>query len=202
MSHMRSMTGLVLAIATLGVALVGSVGTAGAAPSPRDAQVSQRASSAAAKDVVPFGFYRVVNPITRKCMDVRDRSRAAGAGVHQWHCTTEDNQVWRMVPSPTADGFFWIQNSRSSMCLDIRTTSPVPSNGTGTMQNSCSSARSQNWALSVLVPGGVPAYQIRSELGQFCLDLNDGTQDDGGRIQVWRCEAPFNNHQYWQLIGA
>lgn len=83
-----------------------------------------------------------------KCLDVTDKSTAAGAEIHLWDCRSDSggSQLWqfRHIRSEGGWHYHYIQNVRSGKCLDIPGSST--SSGVQLIQWPCSlAARNQVW---------------------------------------------------------
>ena len=144
------------------------------------------------------GYYEIVNWGTNKCADVEGNSRKAGAVVHQWSCANDDNQLWKPVPIAGQPGWYQLVNRHSLLCLDLATgVDPVPL-GTSAQQWTCGPYATESWRFDERTPGS-PLNQFVTNSGGRCLDLDDGSFDNGAKIQAWGCEDIFNTHQFWQF---
>jgi hypothetical protein len=211
MNHGRRLAGLLLAGALAGAVAIGLGGSAQATAPPPATETINPVTVGAGPGVAPPGetgpatnrigsYYMIVNQKSQKCADVQGKSFTFGAKVHQWGCKNDTNQVWTLEPI-AGTPYFNLRNFNSSWCMQVKSSAAVPANGTGIQQGYCSTTiPGSQWKLDVLVPNGNDTvYQISSRAGGVCLDLNDGTDDDNGKIQTWTCQGPFNNHQWWQF---
>jgi hypothetical protein len=105
------------------------------------------------------GFGPIKHAFTGKCIDVKDRSTAMHAVIHQWQRVGEDNQNWIKI---SAQGGFPLLNQRSGLCLDVRIGAPPVPNGTPLQTHPCN-AGAAVWQLKD--PFGNTA-QIKDEVPQ------------------------------------
>lgn len=143
-------------------------------------------------------YYELRNDGSNKCADVTGQSRSPGAIVHQCSCANDDNQLW--LPQPLNNGYYWLVNRNSGLCLDIR-TNLVVSNGTLLQQYPCFlTISSEQWRFNSV---GFPstAYQISSAANTGkCIDLAAQPTSDGAKIQMWDCFAATPGRaQSWRL---
>jgi sugar lactone lactonase YvrE len=66
-------------------------------------------------------FYKIVDEISGKVLDVTGASTANGAGVQQWDYLGFDNQLWQLVP--VGSSYYVIVNKLSRRVLDVTAAS-------------------------------------------------------------------------------
>jgi hypothetical protein len=137
------------------------------------------------------GFVPIKHAVTGKCIDVKDRSTAVHAVIHQWRCQGEDNQAWLKSFVPGGVQFI---NQRAGLCLDVRSDGPVP-NGTSLQLYPCDGA-----AVFVLKDPFGNTSQIQHVASGKCIDLDSGRSADGTKIQMWDCIAN-NTNQLWTMAA-
>jgi surface antigen len=92
------------------------------------------------------GYVKLTNRGNGKCVDVKDRSLASGAPVHEWTCYPTDSQLWRFEPKGrTFQGWpvYQIRNKRSGRCLDVYGNGTAA--GTPIIQWDCHGGPNQEW---------------------------------------------------------
>lgn len=195
MNNGRKLAGLLLA----GTATVGAMGVGGGSAHADEPPTSPTAQAPTARSF--DGHVEIRNLRTSGCVDVKGRSHAVGAIIRQYDCGVDQaNQLWRLelVPGTTS---YTMRNRESLQCLDIRSTAPVPPNRTVIEQDPCNTSKpTQRWQLRFIGffgVGDVAAYNLVSNAGGKCLDLDDGSFGNDKRIQMWDCEGPGNDHQLW-----
>ncbi len=141
-------------------------------------------------------YFELRNVGSNKCASVQDRSVAAGALVHSWSCANANNDLWN--PIALGNGFYWLVNRNSGLCLDIRTNAGV-SNGQVLQQFPCNMIyTSEQWRFDTIIPG---RFQIASAANTGkCIDLKFGSTSNGALVQMWSCGFPTGNlSQTWRL---
>lgn len=118
------------------------------------------------------------------CLDVAGKSRAAGATVQLWQCSTNDNQRW------TWDG--QALKVYGSACLDV--TDGHNEDGAGL----------QIWPCTA--PNDNQRFERFGDLLRWvgtdkCLDVTDGRAQNGTAMQLWTCDGS-NPHQRFAFVDA
>ena len=168
---MALVVGMLAAVTGLGAA-----SPALAAPTPTP--------TAGARPAMIGGIYNeLVNPSTRKCMEVKNASTASGAAVQQWDCKQIDAQQWAVADIDNDSGT--VVNLHSSLCLDLADVSGA--NGTRVVQKQCLGQSSARWR--VLSGGSYPqrVFELINVRTGKCLDLNNASATNGTVIQTWDC---------------
>jgi len=79
-------------------------------------------------------------------------------------------------------------------------TAASNTNGAAVTLQKCTGAASQSWSFSAGAPfdegpGGVGNIKV---FGDKCLDVSNGANQDGTKMQIWTCST-LNKNQMWQL---
>lgn len=91
-----------------------------------------------------------------------------------------------IAQKPFFQGALYLQpGSNNQKCLQTS-----PSNGARVVLGDCNGSADQQWTFN---GGAVTAYN-----GQYCLDVTDGNNVNGVKLQVWQCYQGSANQQfYW-----
>ena len=149
----------------------------GVSPQPADAEVDDEGLQ-----VVKSGL----------CLQVQNRSTAAGAGIVQQACDDSAAQTF----SASRVGESWrIAVGGAGLCLDIEGGSS--SNGARLIQWSCHGGPNQQFTIETA--GGVST--IRSVGSGLCLDIEGASSEAGAHVLQWSCHGG-TNQQFRQLAGS
>jgi hypothetical protein len=150
------------------------------------------ATSASMRPASVGSYSELVNLHTDKCADVAGNSRSPGAVIHQWSCAQDDNQLW--AAEPIGDGHVVrLRNLHSQLCMSAG--SPY-TNGVVIIQRDCDSGHLDNWWQ--LSPDGDGFFKLIHVPSGRCLDLNNGSRDDGAKIQLWDCSTASNAQDWYR----
>jgi hypothetical protein len=175
MNMRRSLTALVLATAvaaTSGLALAAPVN---AAP--------------AGQGVQPLGvgaFEQIRNEYSNKCIIPKGNSSNANAPIVQRTCENRNHHRW--VFTPVGNGYYWIVNQGSGMCLDLAANSEEEvTYGTRVQQFWCSSEyTSEQWyPISYY---GTPIFWLQNRVKGLCLDVLGRSTSNDAPLQVIECK--------------
>ena len=182
--------------------LAGAFGAAAAA------MVMTTALAGSALADTGFGSIEIVNTHSNhKCLDVRaqDGYYSPGARVQQWDCSGVPEQQWQLhpyatVPSPynpaVSMTLFQIQSERSGLCMEV---------GAGGIhalvrQNHCGTGSVSDTAhqLFISVPLGHTSnrYLRPWSSPSLCLDVQNGSDDNGNLLQQYPCTGGGNQIFY------
>jgi ricin-type beta-trefoil lectin protein len=136
----------------------------------------------------------IINDVSGKCVDVKDKSQAPGALVQQFQCHNVNEQLW--LPIDTGNGYFMLQSRNTpSQCLDVQFGSTLPE--TPVDQQSCSigGARMQ-WRF---LGGDDEGHLVlNSALGNLCLALSGVfSARNGWPIVIHDCAT--TGGQFWHF---
>jgi hypothetical protein len=138
-------------------------------------------------------FVEIVNDVTGKCVDVKDKSHEAGALTQQFHCGNRDEQLW--LPIDVGNGFFMLQSrNTSTLCLDVQFGSTLPE--TPVDQQSCSVGGPRMW-WRFLGADDEGHLVLNSGLGNVCLALAGFSARDGRPIVIRDCAT--TSGQFWRF---
>jgi beta-glucosidase len=130
--------------------------------------------------------YAVVNVATQNCVDAKDWGTAEGTPVQQWACPEPaKNALWRLRETPR--GFYRVVN--------VHATGKVLAVVDGSSANGAkvelSTERGAVGQWRVLANGEGMWRLVNRQSGK-CLDVTDGSLDNGARMQQWDCTAGVN----------
>jgi hypothetical protein len=153
------------------------------------------------------GFGEIAVSNSNKCLDVRaqDGFYSPGARVQQWDCSGVPEQEWQLHPYATAPSpynpavsvtIFQIQSERSGLCMEVA--------GTGihalVRQNTCGTGPVSSLArqLFVSLPLGNTALRYLRPWSSpsLCLDVQNGSDDNGNLLQQYPCTGGGNQKFY------
>jgi hypothetical protein len=147
------------------------------------------------------GYVEIKNFGSGMCVEV-NRFHAVGehgTDIVQRTCDGSDVQLW--VPNRLAssnDSWNFI-NRASGMCLND--TAGNPADWTPTEQWECNGSPHEIWRIGPNIDlGGV--HQIwRNQPGHpvQCLDVANGSHDDGATVQLFHCTGWSNGAQVWSF---
>jgi endo-1,4-beta-xylanase len=153
------------------------------------------------------GFGEIAVSNSNKCLDVRaqDGFYSPGARVQQWDCSVVPEQQWQLhpyatVPSPynpaVSVTLFQIQSERSGLCMEVA--------GGGihalVRQNICGTGPVSDLAhqLFISVPLGNTSFRYLRPWSSpsLCLDVQNGSDDNGNLLQQYSCTGGGNQKFY------
>ena len=155
-----------------------------------------------------FGSIEIVNTYSNhKCLDVRaqDGYYSPGARVQQWDCSGVPEQQWQLhpyatVPSPynpaVSVTLYQIQSERSGLCMEV--------GGGGVhalvRQSNCGAGPVSETAhqLFISLPLGHTSdrYLRPWSSPSLCLDVQNGSDDNGNLLQQYPCTGGRNQIFY------
>jgi hypothetical protein len=100
----------------------------------------------AATDDPTAGGYRIVSPVTGKCVALARSSSANGVNVHQWQCRNVhnvDNLLWKLRWLP--GDRYRLQVKTSGKCLALARARHSDRNGVNIHQWQCRGARDPSY---------------------------------------------------------
>jgi hypothetical protein len=153
------------------------------------------------------GFATIQIVRSGSCLDVRaqDGFYSPGARVQQWDCSGVPEQQWQFhpyatVPSPNNPAvpvtLYQIQSGRSALCMEV---------GAGGIhalvrQNHCGTGSVNDIArqlfLSVPVGHTNLRYLVPWSSQSLCLDIQNGSDDNGNLLQQYPCTGGTNQMFY------
>jgi Ricin-type beta-trefoil lectin domain-like len=153
------------------------------------------------------GFGEIAVSNSNKCLDVRaqDGFYSPGARVQQWDCSGVPEQQWQLhpyatVPSPynpaVSVTIFQIQSERSGLCME------VAGGGSHALvrQNTCGTGPASDLAhqLFISVPLGNTSLRYLRPWSSpsLCLDVQNGSDDNGNLLQQYPCTGGGNQKFY------
>ena len=134
----------------------------------------------------------IVNYHSNKCL--QPNSYSANALVVQYTCGTTNLQKWRIVLQ--ANGYAWLQNVGSRMCMDLKANSEAEVvNGTLVQVFHCSTTyTTEQWNRST--GSRLQYFQTWNRVKGLCLDVQDGSSANNARLQVWSCKYHETAQQF------
>lgn len=170
-------------LATLLVGLTLSLGGLALGPAAQAAPGPGHEISPAAAG----NFYQVVNKHSNKCVTPRGNSTGLNALVVQRSCENRVSHRW--APEYVGNGYYWLVNQGSGLCLDLQANSEEEVQiGTLVQQFACRvEYTSEQWEL---VPGPAPSghYQLRNRVKGLCADVKFRSTANDAQLQVIECK--------------
>ena len=140
--------------------------------------------------VHPQAWYRLVNRLSGKVLDVEGSSNADGANVHQWDWFELPNQEWRFEAA--GDGAYRIIARHSGKACDVVGASWA--NGANVQQWPTNGTAAQEWWLQ---PVGDGYCKIVSRETGRVLDVANLSPTNGANVQQWDYVGGLN--QQWRI---
>lgn len=164
-------------------------------------------------NILPTGTdIRIRTGWSGRCLDVHNVGDPEGAKVQQWDCLSyyQSNQKWLLdfvsfpyqgFCSGQPGGCVWynaiyqLRPMHTNMGLRADTYDFPPSNGTPVVQ----SYYGEGWTLFPEYYYGL-RFRIRGQRGGLCLDVDNRSNVNGAKVQVWECNGWSNQTwRFWQL---
>ena len=138
----------------------------------------------------PQAWYRVVNRLSGKVLDVAGPSTADAANVHQWDWFDLPNQQWRF--EAVGDGAYRIIARHSGKACDVAWASWA--DGANVQQLTVNGAAAQEWWLQPVGDGYCKI--VNRETGRV-LDVANLSLTNGANVQQWAYVGGLN--QQWRI---
>lgn len=179
--RLATMVTAVVVAVTAGTALAGS---AHAAPTSQDVQ--------------PLGvgvFQQIRNEFSNKCIIPKGNSLNPNAPIVQRTCENRTQHRWALFS--TGNGYYWIVNQGSGLCLDLAANSEDEvTYGTRAQQFTCDMAyTSEQWAPISYFGTGIYLYQNRVK--NLCLDVLGRSGSNDAPLQVIECKLYETAQQFY-----
>jgi hypothetical protein len=131
-------------------------------------------------------FAQIVNEYSNKCVIPKGNSTNGNAPIVQRTCEERVNHRWALYP--TGNGYYWIVNQGSGLCLDLVANSEDEVViGTRVQQFWCSTAyTSEQWQLISYFGTGIYLFQTR--IKGLCLDVLGRSTGNDVLLQVIECK--------------
>jgi hypothetical protein len=158
---------------------------------------AQAAGPHAAAAGFPFAV-NIINFSSNKCL--QPDSGNPNAIVVQRTCDSA-NFLQRWYTSQLADGYSFVVNQGTGLCMDLQANSEAEvGSGTLVQQFYCSvDFTTEHWNF---VPGSrVNHYQVFNLVKGLCLDLRGRSSANGAPIQVWECKF-LETAQEFRFVSA
>jgi hypothetical protein len=137
-------------------------------------------------------YVEIINDVSGKCVDVKDKSQEPGALVQQFQCHNVDEQLW--LPIGVGNGFFLLQSRHTaSQCLDVQFGSTLPE--TPVDQQSCSIGGPRMW-WRFEGADDQGHLVLNSGLGNVCLALSGGFSGRNG-VPIVIHDCATTSGQFW-----
>ena len=140
--------------------------------------------------VHPQAWYRLVNRLSGKVLDVSGPSTADAANVHQWDWFDLHNQQWRF--EAVGDGAYRLIARHSGKACDVAWASWA--DGANVQQLSVNGAAAQEWWLQ---PVGDGYCKIVNRESGRVLDVANLSLTNGANVQQWAYVGGLN--QQWRI---
>jgi len=144
-------------------------------------------------------FYSLINvhwANSTLCLDLTDGNQGTGTPLQIWSCVQNNpNQIWTQqyaAPAPPSeDTMFWLRpHSVLPSSRDLCVVADRVVNNSPVTMAYCGAA---GYGASWLWQDG--SLQIFSD---YCLDVTDGADKDGTKLQIYQC-AKGNKNQQWKF---
>jgi beta-glucanase (GH16 family) len=140
--------------------------------------------------VHPQAWYRLVNRLSGKVLDVSGPSTADAANIHQWEWFGLPNQEWRFEAA--GEGSYRLIARHSGKACDVAWASWA--DGANVQQMSTNGSAAQEWWLQ---PVGDGYCKIVSRETGRVLDVANLSLTNGANVQQWAYVGGFN--QQWRI---
>jgi hypothetical protein len=147
------------------------------------------AAAAPAGDTAPQAigsFTQMVNEYSRKCVIPKGKSLNANAPIVQRTC--ENNATHRWIMTPLGNGYYWVINQGSGLCLDLAANSEEEvTYGTRVQQFHCSTAYTgEQWRKIDYFGTGI--YLLQNRIKNLCMDVQFRSGSNDAPLQVIECK--------------
>lgn len=136
-------------------------------------------------------YYKIVNRLSGKALDVKDNSTANGARIQQWDYSGGLNQQWSRVD--VGSGYFKVLARSTGKALDVVDNSTA--NGAQIQQWDYSGGLNQQWQFVDL---GTGYFKIIVRSTGKALDDTNNSTANGTIMQQWDYVGGTN--QQWSLV--
>ncbi|MEV4415130.1 RICIN domain-containing protein [Catellatospora sp. NPDC049609] len=185
MNMRRRLTTLVLATAVAAITGLATAGSASAAPTAQDAQT------------LGVGvFQQIRNEYSNKCVIPKGNSLNPNAPIVQRTCDNSKSQH-RWALFPTENGYYWIVNQGSGLCLDLAANSEDEvTYGTRAQQFYCNRAyTSEEWYPISYFGTGIWLFQ--NKVKNLCIDVLGRSSSNDAPLQVIECKLYETAQQFY-----
>jgi hypothetical protein len=146
-----------------------------------------------------FAFAQnIINFSSNKCLQPQSANR--NAIVVQRRCDST-NFLQRWFVSDLGDGYSFLVNQGSGLCMDLQANSEAEvGNGTLVQVFDCFAGyTSEHWAFSQ--GSRVNHYQIFNKDKGLCADVRNRSSADGAVLQIWECKF-LETAQEFRFVSA
>ena len=165
----------------------------------RNASTTSSVAPAAVPRVPANGFYRIINDLSGRCLDVTNGSDADGAPIQIWSCfnPVPGNQDWLILNK--GNNTYEVTGVGSGKCLDV--TGGGTGDGVQVEQWDCNGGLNQTWLLR---PSDSQPffYQLIALNSGKCLDVTGAATGNGARLQQWTCSNAQPTQQLFEFAPA
>lgn len=134
--------------------------------------------------------YRLVNVLSRLCLDVSADSRVSGGNIQQWTCNNLGPQNFNVTS--VGGGYYTLKGENSKLCVDVKSGSV--SAGANVQQWTCNGTGAQAWRIQSV---GNNYYTLVNKNSGVCLDVQGGSTSPGGNVWQWYCNS--QSPQIWNF---
>lgn len=121
----------------------------------------------------------LLNPQSKRCVDVSGASTKPGAAVQLWDCNGTKAQRWVFSNYSYVTGYGELRAFAGTRCLDV--SGGNLSSGTVVQSWTCNGTKAQKWRLN--------RNGTINTVNGLCLDARSGGRTNGTRLQVYRCNG-------------
>lgn len=173
-------------IAAVVLAVIGTAGSADAAPTVSPAALNG---------------YQLVFVSSGKCADDPGWSTTRGTNLDQWQCVQQSNEAWNFDPVTTdayGNAVYYVRNAYSGLCMNVQSDSTA--NGAAVIQWGCSiSAHNGLWIFdSTNTIDGHSVTRLRNYHSGKCLNVAGDSLNNGAWLVRYSCGNYDNEWFYTQ----
>lgn len=149
--------------------------------------VRQDAKAAAGDKIYYFKFAH-----SSKCAEVPGLSKANGAGLDQWTCTSKGHHWWYLTEGPGST--VHVVNYHSKKCMNVKGASTAQ--GARVIQWTCNNQNNGLWTLRYNSDYG--QYRLVNAKSGKCLNVNGASKKNGADLIQWKCSNAANS-RFWAI---
>ncbi|MEU7822804.1 RICIN domain-containing protein [Catellatospora sp. NPDC049133] len=140
-------------------------------------------------------FEQIRNEYSYKCLIPKGNSSNHNAPIVQRSCENRPHHRWALFP--TSNGYYWIVNQGSGLCLDLAANSEDEVQiGTRVQQFTCNAAyTSEEW--TPISYFGTGRYLYQNKVKGLCLDVLGRSTGNDVPLQVIECKLYEPAQQFY-----
>jgi len=134
-------------------------------------------------------FYRIISPVTNKCLGIADASESEGAGVQQQDCIAASTQTFQLTDAGA--GSYALINQNSHRCLDVPFSSTAEN--IALWQYTCNQSDAQRIYLQASHDG---LYRLVFANSQQCLSLKQNGETFDPELVQMKCNPTDSKQDF------